>query len=90
MSLFSHVTFAAMSDIGRKRKNNEDACGAFPSYGVWVVSDGMGGGDDGEVASLATVQGVDKFVKEHPFLDLRPGQGKASQGLRGDVRGAPP
>ena len=67
MSLFPHVAFAAMSDIGRKRKNNEDACYASPSYGVWVVSDGMGGGDDGEVASLATVQGVDKFVKEHPF-----------------------
>ena len=67
MSLFPHVAFAAMSDRGRKRKNNEDACYASPSYGVWVVSDGMGGGDDGEVASLATVQGVDKFVKEHPF-----------------------
>ena len=67
MSLFPHVAFAAMSDIGRKRKNNEDACYASPSYGVWVVSDGMGGGDDGEVASLATVQGVDKFVKAHPF-----------------------
>lgn len=67
MSLFPHVAFAAMSDRGRKRKNNEDACYASPSYGVWVVSDGMGGGDDGEVASLATVQGVDKFVKAHPF-----------------------
>ena len=67
MSLFPHVSFAAMSDIGRKRKNNEDACYASPSYGVWVVSDGMGGGDDGEVASLATVQGIDAFVKAHPF-----------------------
>ena len=67
MSLFPHVAFAAMSDRGRKRKNNEDACYASPSYGVWVVSDGMGGGDDGEVASLATVQAVENFVKAHPF-----------------------
>ena len=67
MSLFPHVAFAAMSDRGRKRKNNEDACYASPSYGVWMVSDGMGGGDDGEVASLATAQAVDKFVKAHPF-----------------------
>lgn len=67
MSLFPHVAFAAMSDRGRKRKNNEDACYASPSYGIWMVSDGMGGGDDGEVASLATAQAVDKFVKAHPF-----------------------
>ena len=69
MSLFPHVAFAAMSDIGRKRKNNEDACGAFPSYGLWVVSDGMGGGDDGEVASAATVQAIADFVKKYPMPD---------------------
>ena len=69
MSRFPQVTFAALSDIGRKRKNNEDACGAFPSFGLWVVSDGMGGGDDGEVASAATVRSLADFVNQHPFPD---------------------
>ena len=67
MEAFSHVTFAAKSDIGRKRKNNEDAFGAFPSHGVYCVADGMGGGDDGEVASAATVSAVENFVKSHPL-----------------------
>lgn len=67
MQLFDHVSFFAVSDIGRKRKNNEDACAVFPSYGVWCVADGMGGGDDGEVASRATVQAVQKYVKSHTF-----------------------
>ncbi len=67
MSLFPHVTFAPLSDIGRKRKNNEDACYWSSTYGVWVVSDGMGGGDDGEVASRETVKGVDAFLHKHPL-----------------------
>lgn len=67
MGAFTHITFAAKSDVGRKRKNNEDAFGTFPSFGVYCVADGMGGGDDGEVASAATVGAVEKFVKAHPL-----------------------
>ena len=67
MDAFPHITFAAKSDVGRKRTNNEDAFGTFPSLGVYCVADGMGGGDDGEVASAATVGAVDKLVKAHPL-----------------------
>ena len=67
MSAFSHITFAAKSDIGRKRKNNEDSFGAFPALGIYCVADGMGGGDDGEVASAATVSAVENFVNNHPL-----------------------
>ena len=67
MSLFQHVTFALLSDIGRKRKNNEDACFWSSTYGAWVVSDGMGGGDDGEVASRETVKRVDEFLHKYPL-----------------------
>ena len=66
MDAFPHIAFAARSDIGRKRKNNEDSLGAFPSLGVWCVADGMGGGDDGEVASAATIGAVEKFSKANP------------------------
>ena len=55
---FPWLSAAALSDIGRKRKNNEDAFGAFPESGIWCVSDGMGGGDDGEIASSATIRAV--------------------------------
>lgn len=64
---FDFVTFAAKSDVGRKRKNNEDNFGTFPSIGVWLVADGMGGGDDGEVASAAVVRAVDGFSRSCQF-----------------------
>ena len=67
MDAFPHIAFAAKSDVGRKRKNNEDAFGTFPSLGVYCVADGMGGGDDGEIASAAAVGAVEKFVKAHPL-----------------------
>lgn len=67
MNPFGHVKFGARSELGLKRKNNEDSFGTFPSHGIWCVADGMGGGDDGEVASAAVVQAVDGFCKAHPL-----------------------
>lgn len=67
MKRFGHLVFAARSEIGLKRKNNEDAYGAFPLHGIWCVADGMGGGDDGEIASAAVVQAIDGFCKEYPM-----------------------
>ena len=63
---FAHLHAAALSDIGRRRKNNEDSFGAFPERGVWCVADGMGGGDDGEVASAAVVKSVDACLSDLP------------------------
>ena len=67
MTLFPHIKYAGRSDIGRKRKNNEDAFGLFPAEGVFCVSDGMGGGDDGEVASAATIKAVEDFCTANPL-----------------------
>ena len=67
MKHFPHIVFAAKSDVGRKRKNNEDCFGVFPEMGVFCVADGMGGGDDGEVASAAVVNAIDAFIKECPL-----------------------
>lgn len=63
MSLFSFIRFSARTDVGRKRKNNEDAYGVFPEAGVFCVADGMGGGDDGEIASAAVVKAVEDAVR---------------------------
>jgi protein phosphatase len=50
------LRFAARSEIGRVRRNNEDA--GFASTNLLVVADGMGGHEAGELASAATVAAV--------------------------------
>ena len=51
MSRFAHVSYATFSDKGLVRGNNEDVVFALPEDGVFGVSDGMGGGEAGELAS---------------------------------------
>lgn len=63
MGSFSHIRFAARTDVGRKRTNNEDSLGVWPRAGLFCVADGMGGLDDGEVASSAIVGGLDGVAK---------------------------
>src|SRR5665213_3430593 len=61
---------AEVSDVGRKRKNNEDACLRIPERGVFCVADGMGGQAGGDLASEAittTLQQV--FTKAGPEED---------------------
>ncbi|MEI7945386.1 MAG: protein phosphatase 2C domain-containing protein [bacterium] len=60
---YSHLTCFALTDVGNKRKNNEDAYQIFPDYGVFIVADGMGGAEDGEIASQAIVDALTTTLK---------------------------
>lgn len=73
---FAHLKGAALTDIGCKRKNNEDSFGTFPNNGVWCVADGMGGGDDGEVASAAVVKAIDSYFVNLPVEESGAYRGK--------------
>ena len=64
MNRFSHVTSASSTDKGLVRGNNEDAVFALPQDGVFGVSDGMGGGDAGELASAWIAEEVEKSLLE--------------------------
>jgi serine/threonine protein phosphatase PrpC len=56
------LTWAGITDVGRKRSENEDAFIVDPELGLYVVCDGMGGHASGEVASAMTTEEVHAFV----------------------------
>jgi serine/threonine protein phosphatase PrpC len=56
------LNFFGATDVGRRRKNNEDYFGIFEEDQLFVVADGMGGHAAGEIASSTAVQAVAEFV----------------------------
>lgn len=56
------LTFEGLTDVGRRRKNNEDSYGVYEEHLLFVVADGMGGHAAGEVASKTAVESVNEFV----------------------------
>lgn len=54
----SVLDFAGRSDTGRARENNEDNFQIAAELGLFILSDGMGGLDAGEVASKLAVETI--------------------------------
>jgi serine/threonine protein phosphatase PrpC len=55
---------SAKSDTGLKRPHNEDRFVADPLLGLYVVCDGMGGGNAGEIASTLAVEAIQAHLVE--------------------------
>jgi protein phosphatase len=58
------ITYGAKTDVGLKRSHNEDNLCADPGQGLYVVCDGMGGQNAGEVASSLAVEVIQKHIRE--------------------------
>jgi protein phosphatase len=57
-------TFSAgLTDVGRKRENNEDSYYTDDQVGLYIVADGMGGHRAGEVASSTVVSSVKDYME---------------------------
>ena len=60
------IQAAGNTDIGLVRKNNEDNFGYDLRHGIFVVCDGMGGQQAGELASKIAVDTVLEYFRQDP------------------------
>ena len=65
----SSIEMHAATDVGVKRKHNEDCVGITPELGFAVLADGMGGHNAGEVASAMAVETILNEVRGGLNLD---------------------
>jgi protein phosphatase len=92
------LRFAAASDVGRVRPNNEDRWSADPATGLFLVADGLGGHHAGELASFVVVEMLPRLIEaqsagladgdalaEHLLAAIR----QLSHELRGHTSGQP-
>lgn len=56
------IESAGITDIGKKRKNNEDTLYLDDDLGLYIVADGMGGHLAGEVASKLVVETIRDYL----------------------------
>lgn len=61
----SGLDYGAGTHVGLVRSNNEDNFLAEPELGLWLIADGMGGHDAGEVASQIVKDSVFDAVKNN-------------------------
>ena len=56
------IESAGITDVGKKRKGNEDALFLDDALGLYVVADGMGGHLAGEIASQLVVETISQHI----------------------------
>jgi PPM family protein phosphatase len=70
---------AGLSDVGKQRVHNEDRFILLPEFGVFVVADGMGGHQSGEVASRMAASSIASYFRNGD------GRRPVAEGLRAAV-----
>jgi PPM family protein phosphatase len=77
----TEMKFGARTDIGCVRENNEDSYRIAPDMNLYVLSDGMGGLEAGEVASRMAVDAVLEQYRESEANPDRPLTGEAVESV---------
>ena len=63
------IESSGITDIGRRREQNEDSLFYDDGMGLYVVADGMGGHKAGEVASKLVVEPIRDFIGQNQDAD---------------------
>lgn len=64
------LEYSAASHPGLTRDNNEDCFLSRPEHGLWLVADGMGGHEAGEVASAIVRDTIERETQNNPRISL--------------------
>lgn len=64
------VQIGFKTDTGKKRDNNEDSLFLLPEQNIFMVADGVGGHNSGEIASMTAVKKIAEYIMQHPVSEL--------------------
>lgn len=64
------VSAGFKTDRGRRRDNNEDSLFILPQHRIYMVADGVGGNNSGEVASRTAVSYIASYIDSHPLQEI--------------------
>lgn len=64
------INYAIHSVPGQVRAHNEDSILSCPELGLWVIADGMGGHERGEVASAIVVATIAESIAQQDSLEV--------------------
>jgi serine/threonine protein phosphatase PrpC len=73
------------TDKGKQREGNEDSYLLMPELDIYVVADGMGGHNDGAVASLNAVRVIGEYFTPEVVSEMRSDRDKVEENLRSAV-----
>ena len=78
--VYLQLEIGSRTDVGRVRKNNEDACRALSSLNLFIISDGMGGESHGELASAIAADTITAHCSETSSFDASARYGEVRGG----------